>query len=211
MSIRKRPGSNDKTIGVYNHEVSTYVHNTPGAYLPHHDAMLQWIRVALENVSTRTPILEIGSASPRDANFMRAAGYIVQCSDAAQSFVELMRSNGDDALLLNVLTDPIPEEYGMIFANAVAPHFTAPELDIFLEKSLNSLPNSGVLAFNLKIGEGNEWVQEKMMRKRFMQYWSPEEIRAKIAQLPCDILFFDVGALGDHPNHAWINIVIKKP
>lgn len=210
MRIRNRLESNAKTIGVYNHEVNNYVQNTPHSYLPHHDAMLRWIQAALACIPKQVPILEIGSATPRDANFMRSRGYSVQCSDAAQGFVRYMSSIGDDAILLNVLSGPIPQGYGMIFANAVAPHFTVTELDVFLEKCLNSLPDSGILAFNLKIGEGNEWVQEKMKRKRFMQYWDPEEVHRKVTQLPCNIIFFDIGALGDHPNHNWVNIVLQK-
>ncbi len=200
---------NQATIKAYNHEASTYIAKTPHDYQTYHRPMLNWIDTALSELRGKK-VLEIGSATPRDASYMRSKGYTVQTSDASEGFVASLRSQGEPAILLNALTDTLPEGYDLIFANAVAPHFTPSDLNKFLEKSLTALPSGGRLAFNLKIGSGDDWINEKLTEKRFIHYWQPEDIHKALTDLACSVIFFDANASGDFPNHHWANIVIEK-
>lgn len=201
---------NQATIEAYNHEASTYITKTPHDYQPYHQPMLNWIDTALTDLRGND-ILEIGSATPRDANYIRSKGYSVQTSDASEKFVGSLKASGEPALLLNALTDTIPEGYDLIFANAVAPHFTPSNLIRFLRKTLSALPSEGRLAFNLKIGSGDDWINEKLTAKRFIHYWMPEDVKRTLVGFDCKVIFFDANASGDFPNHHWINIVIEKP
>jgi SAM-dependent methyltransferase len=200
---------NKATIEAYNHEASTYITKTPHHYQAHHKPMLNWIDAALAQLGGKA-VLEIGSATPRDATYIRHKGYVVQTSDASEKFVDSLKSQGESAILLNALTDTIPTGYDLIFANAVAPHFTPSNLISFLKKSLLALAPGGRLAFNLKIGSGDAWINEKLAEKRFIHYWQPEEVKEILASTGCKIIFFDANASGDFPNHHWINIVIEK-
>lgn len=200
---------NKATIDAYNHEASTYITKTPHHYQTYHKPMLNWIDAALSQLGGRE-VLEIGSATPRDATYIRHKGYAVQTSDASEKFVDSLQSQGESAILLNALTDTIPSGYDLIFANAVAPHFTPSNLIKFLEKSFSALSAGGRLAFNLKIGSGDAWINEKLTAKRFIHYWQPEEIKEILTGIDCKVIFFDANASGDFPNHHWVNIVIEK-
>jgi 2-polyprenyl-3-methyl-5-hydroxy-6-metoxy-1,4-benzoquinol methylase len=201
---------NQATIDAYNHEALTYITKTPHHYQAHHKPMLNWIDTALTELRGKS-VLEIGSATPRDATYMRDKGYSVQTSDASEKFVDSLQAQGEPAILLNALTDTIPKGYDLIFANAVAPHFTPSNLIRFLDKTLTALPSGGRLAFNLKIGSGDTWINEKLTAKRFIHYWRPEDIKKTLASFDCKVAFFDANAGGDLPNHHWINIIVEKP
>lgn len=201
---------NDKTIGVYDKEASAYISKTPPTHQHYHKSMLTWIDMALAHLSG-DKVLEVGSATLRDATYIRSKGFIVTTSDASTEFVRLLREQGEKPLLLNVLSDPIPTGYNLIFANAVAPHFTASDLSRFLKKAHGTLPPHGRIAFNLKAGTGEEWVNEKLTARRFIHYWQPDDVKHfLLTQNMFKIIFFETNAKGDLPTHHWINIVVEK-
>jgi hypothetical protein len=171
--------------------------------------MLRWIDAALEDLSGKS-VLEIGSATPRDANYIRSHGMKVQTSDATSSLVEYLRTKGENALHLNILTDPLPEGYDLIFANAVAPHFTKKDILNFFDKLNRTLPVNARVAFNLKMGDSEEWINEKLHTRRFIHYWQPSDIETILKRYDFNVIFFETNASGDFPNHHWINIVLEK-
>lgn len=202
--------SNQHTIEAYNKEADIYLFKTPSVYQPYHKRMLDWIEASLKDLNQDTIVLEIGSGTPRDANYIRGRGFKVQTSDASKKFVEQLRAADDNAILFNALNDPVPGKYGLIFANAVAPHFTRDDMDTFITKMYSSLDPGERLAFNLKIGYGEGWINEKLTAKRFTHYWQPDEIKQLLAGYGFKLIFFDSDANGDLPSHHWINIVVQK-
>lgn len=210
VSLMNRSSPNYTTIGAYNRKVDAYISTTPKTYQPHHASMLKWIDNALQQIPPAGFILEIGSGTLRDASYMRSKGYSVQCSDASIGFVEYLRNQGDNAILLDLLNDPILDPFDLVFANAVAPHFTDSDVIKAIKNTYSALPQGGVLAFNLKRGYGDAWVTEKIGEKRYMNYWQPDEIELLIKEQGFHITFMDDHAAGDLPTHTWINIVAKK-
>lgn len=205
--LKKSP--NQVTIEAYNNEVTSYIRKTPPAYKDHHKPMLRWIDSALSHLNGKD-VLELGSATPRDATYMRNKGFNVQTSDASKKFVQNLQRKGEDTIQLNALTDNIPTGYDLIFANAVAPHFTYDDTVQFLNNVSQSLSSGSRLAFNLKIGTGESWINEKFAAKRFIHYWQPEDIKELLAQYAFNIVFLESNVDGDLPNHHWINIVVEK-
>jgi hypothetical protein len=201
--------ANRTTIDAYEKEAENYIRNTPDNYQPHHKPMLVWIDAAVKGLKGNN-VLEIGSATSRDAKYMRNKGFVVQTSDATKKFVNYLRQGGDNALQLNILTDPIPKGYDLIFANAVAPHFTPKDLAIFLDKTYKAIPLGGRVAFNLKIGKSESWIHEKFAAKRFIHHWEPTDVEALLTNYNFKIIFFDINPVGDLPTHHWINIVVEK-
>ena len=200
---------NQITIHAYDQGVRNYILNTPNTHQSYHQPMLRWIDAAVADLSGKK-VLEIGSATPRDATYIRKRGFEVQTSDASEGFVQYLRGLGDNTILLNVLTDPIPTGYDLIFANAVASHFTQTDMVKFLDKATASLQPASRLAFNVKLGTGEAWINEKIPVRRFIHFWQPEDIRSLLDARKLKVIFFESNVAGDIPSHRWINIIVQK-
>lgn len=201
---------NKATIVVYDLNAQEYIDKTPSQYQPHHRGMLEWINTGLSYLPKGGRILEVGSAITRDASYMRSKGYTVQLSDASKSLFKKLQEKGERPLLLNLLDDPIPAGYDMLFANAVAPHFTPADLKHALRKVNASLQPQQVFAFNVKRGEGEAWINEKFTQKRYSRYWQPNEVIQEVIDAGFSVVFMQKSAEGDSPSHRWINIVALK-
>lgn len=202
---------NKATIVVYDQNAQLYIAKTPATHQPHHKQMLEWINNSLEQLPQNGRILEIGSGIIRDATYMRARGYHVQTSDASISLWQELQNAGDfDAILLNALEDELPRGYDMFFANAVVPHFTPDDVRLFLSKVSLALPKEGILAFNVKKGIGDKWINEKFTQKRYSHYWLSEDILKEVEGAGFKIIYSQKSAKGDSPSHIWINITAVK-
>jgi hypothetical protein len=201
---------NKLTLQAYNDAADIYAEVTPPAYTPSHQPMLNWINTSLSGLAPTARVLEVGSATLRDATYIRSKGYFVQTSDAPAAFVENLRKNDPNAIQLNILTDPIPANFDLIFANAVIPHFTEDDMKLFLDKVEQALNKGQRLAFSAKQGQGDSWIHEKFDNKRYIHYWIPESLRNLLLSHHFNIIFFDTGIAGDLPTHTWINVAVEK-
>ena len=141
---------------------------------------------------------------------MRAKNFFVQTSDAVPAFVDHLKNEGEDAFLFNLLTDQFKEDYTMVFANAVMPHFSEDETMIALRKVHNALNAGGIFAFSVKQGQGEEWITEKFDARRYVKYWQSDEIYSLVREVGFKLVFKEEGIIGDLPNHIWINISAQK-
>jgi cyclopropane fatty-acyl-phospholipid synthase-like methyltransferase len=201
---------NDETIKVYNEDLESYIKGTPQEYQENHGPLLKWINATLSMLSKGGRILEIGSGTGREAHYISSKGFDITLSDGAQSFVSYLKSQGDDALLINAVDDPIPTGYEMIFANAVVSHFTPEDLQLVLKKIFDALPQGGLVAFSTKQGKGEKWVNEKFHEKRYIHLWTVDEIKKLVEDAGFSIIFIEHDIPGDLKSHTWINLTAKK-
>lgn len=204
--------NNQATLNVYNREFNAYILNTPQDYSksPSFLAMLKWIDRGLERLKPEAKILEIGSATPRDATYMRAKGFIVQCSDACAGFIEYMNTLGEEAMELDILDPPakaLHKSYDLIFANAVFPHFSDKDVHTALIHISQLLTPNGTLLFNVKNGKGDTWLNERTLSKRYMNYQTPESIVELLKKAGFQIIELDESGEGLIPTHQWIRII----
>ena len=134
----------------------------------------------------------------------------MQSSDAASNFVSYLNSLGEHALSLNILEESPEKKYDMVFANAVFPHFTAADTEIALINIYKCLNPQGILTFNVKQGEGEEWVNEKMTELRYVHYWQPYEIYEQVLKAGYDVILLEDGIDGDLPTHVWTRVIAQK-
>jgi cyclopropane fatty-acyl-phospholipid synthase-like methyltransferase len=201
---------NDITIDSYNKSVAEYIANTPQDMELHSQAMIDWIERALSTAKTGRKVFEIGSATVRDAKFMREHGFQVVCSDAAEGFVQSLRRNSEaDATLFNPLKDKFDTLHSLIYANGVVPHFTSSDFATFLRTVEGGLEPSGVLAFSVKLGIGENWVTEKISEKRYVKYWLPDDICRFVEEHGYSIAAANDN-FGTFPGHHWFNIIAIK-
>ena len=90
---------NDETLAVYETSVQKYIDGTPSVVDGH---VKTWIDETLALVPQNARILEIGTATGRDADYIEAQGYYVERTDATKAFVALQREQGHEARELNV-------------------------------------------------------------------------------------------------------------
>ena len=201
---------NDLTLQAYDKNIDSFLHRTPAAYGAPHIALKRWIDTALSYAKPQGSVLEIGSATPRDAMYIRSHGLTVQCSDAAHGFVKHLQSEGEPAIQLNIIEDTAQKTYDVVFANAVFPHFTIQDTEKALGNIRKCLNPGGILAFNVKQGEGDEWVNEKMHDQRYIHYWQPYEIYEKVINAGYEIIQLEDGIEGDMPTHIWTRVIAQK-
>jgi len=162
--------TNETTLATYQENFDKYIAGTSPEVS---GTQQRWIDRVLARVDKSAPILEVGAAFGRDAAYMQDAGYTdVTVTDAFDAAVDALKERGfADAKKLNVLTDELEGEYGLIFASAVFLHFTEREFETVLGKLHSHLGARGLLAFTVKEGNGEEWSSAKMDAPRFFHYW----------------------------------------
>jgi len=170
--------SNEITLQSYESKIEECIKTIP----PITVEVKKWLNHALSYIKKEDAILEIGSGIGQDAKYIESKGYKVQTSEGAKGFVEVLKKQGFQARVLNILNDAIDKDYNLIFANRVFLHFTPEELEKILNKIYQSLKYQGILAFSVKYGEGSEWFQGEIDAPRYYCYWKPrglEEILRK--------------------------------
>ncbi|HSE29201.1 MAG TPA: methyltransferase domain-containing protein [Candidatus Saccharimonadales bacterium] len=197
--------SNSKTIQSYEDHVQDYIDGTPQEIS---GQIKIWIDESLSNLNKDAKIIEFGSANGRDANYIKSLGYEIQCTDATQAFVDLLKTKGFNATSLNIITDDLDGPYDLIFAQAVLLHFTREEVKLVLEKVFKSLKPGGRFAFTLKQGEGEEWTNKKLGAPRFFCYWNQEQIEGYLNEVG----FENIKITSDvsTKNATWIQIISYK-
>jgi SAM-dependent methyltransferase len=172
-------GSNARTLLSYDERVEAYVDGTSQEVSgPAKD----WLDEALQGLPLDARLLELGSAFGRDAAYIQALGYSLDCTDAVPGFVELLTQRGYQARLLNLLTDDLIGPIDLIIANAVLLHFTHAEFSQVLAKIKAALGLGGRFAFSLKAGQGEGWSVEKIGAPRYFCYWTPEALGPSLKQ-----------------------------
>lgn len=200
--------SNERTLRSYNLHALEYIKYTPQTVEEHTKGMRDWIDKTLELTPKKGVIFEIGSATVRDASYMRKQNYQVVCSDATINFVRMMRKNGENALFFNVLNEPFPDVYSTIYANGVLSHFTVNEVRLALKNIHKHLTKEGILSFSIKYGVGEGWITEKFEDKRFTHFWSEKDIKKVLNDAGFDVIFENTNA-GTYPSHRWLNLVCR--
>lgn len=126
-------------------------------------------------------VLEIGSGPGRDALLLEQRGLRVARTDAARAFVEMLRVDGHDAQLLNVITDPVIGHFDGVLADAVLLHLSVPEFAAALRKLRGAVPVDGPFALTLKEGDGSEWHTRRLDLPRHFTYWREQPLRLALA------------------------------
>ena len=194
----------DITINTYRNGFDKYEERTPKEVS---GEFKEWIDAFTIHLPENGTILEIGSATGRDARYFASKGYRVTCTDIIPEALEKLSEEGFDTSDFDFRNEPKEEwrnRFDGFFANAVLLH--APK-DIFEKAVANIskvLKENGVAGFSLKTGDGEEVTEEKMDAPRYFNYHNEEEIRNLLAGLP-----FEIVSISHADNNKWLHIIIK--
>jgi len=166
--------------------------------------MKDWVDKVLGFVPEYGRVLELGSGYGRDAAYMESRGFEVLRTDAAKGFVDLLRSQGHRAEKLNALTDNFGQSYDLVFAHAVFLHFKPDELKLVLKKVFDCLKPDGLLAFSVKEGEGDGWVDDYLGGPRYFYFWQAPELEKITSE--CGFSIIDITKRTGTRDNKWLHV-----
>jgi SAM-dependent methyltransferase len=165
-------------------------------------AELDWFAAA---VGSGGAVLEIGSAGGRDAIALEERGLTVRRTDVSPGFVELIRSRGYDAEVLDPLTDDLGGPYDGVWASACLLHVERTDLPVVLHRLAEATRPGGALGLSLKEGDGEEWsVHGNVQAPRRFTYWREAPLRAVLSGAGWVVR--DVGHGVGNRGEAWLAI-----
>ena len=198
---------NQKTLLTYENRYQAYIENT----VPEVSGGLKaWLDEALEGLPFDAKIMEIGSGDGRDASYIEGLGYDVECTDAAQAFVNVLLDKGFNAHLHNAILDPIIGSFDLIFANAVLVHFTREETILVTSKVQTALKPRGRFAFSLKKGRGERWTTDKIDAPRFYQFWTRKRVEQLLKNTGFSYWTIGEDSSGRGGSDEWLQVIAYK-
>lgn len=198
--------TNQQTVQSYEDHVQDYIDGTPQQV----DGILkEWLDKTLALTPKDARLLELGSAMGRDAAYLQDQGYVVECTDVTQGFVDMLNAKGFSARKLNAITDDFGGPYDLILASAVLLHFTREETAQVLRKAYDALTDGGMFSFTLKQGEGEEISDEKLGAPRYFCYWQADQIADYLQDAGFEKIDVRDGNWGSR-NVQWLQIIAKK-
>lgn len=168
----------DITLATYEADAEEFVARTPNEL--NHD-FKSYLDMFLSKIQRSDSILEIGSASGRDADYIEAKGFSVTRTDIVEAFIRYQRDLGREIEIYNAIDGDLGRKFDLIIATAVFLHFDGAQFDQALANTRKHLHKSGWFALALKYGEGEEFSDEKLNGERYFRYWKPEEL-SKVLQ-----------------------------
>lgn len=181
--------TNELTIAAYEKHINEYTSGSPQVVDGH---VKKWIDASLSNVAKNAQILEIGSGTGKDADYIESLGYTLERTDATRAFVDLLISKGHAARVFNAITDDILDKYDLIFADAVLLHFTPEETRAVIRKISNALQDEGKFVFSLKQGKGEELTDYKLGATRYFCFWQQDTISQVLRECGFDSVHITV-------------------
>ena len=151
------------------HEYATEISPTPPA--PRADALRRLV-ACLPSGAT---VLEVGSGTGRDADYVEALGASVRRTDAANAFIELQAEHGKHAEVLDLLTDELGGPYDAVLAMCVLIHVDRARTDAVLHKVATALRPHGAFLVSVREGAGEH------ADACHMTYWRRDEFAARLA------------------------------
>lgn len=201
---------NDRTIEAYSEpgSVARYIAATPP--IAESDAK-GWVDRCVNELAPDARILEIGSGGGRDADYIESLGWHVVRTDAVKGFVDYQVERGKDAYMLNVISEPLPQGFDLIVADAVLVHFSDSDSELVVEKVYDALNPGGRFGARVKEGEGEEEkTDDKMDKARYFNYWQQADFEELLVQAGFSRIETDKGTSSRQNHPAWLQVIAHK-
>ena len=121
-------------------------------------------------------VLEVGSGTGRDADYLEARGARVRRTDAAVAFIELQARRDRHAEPLDLLIDELGGPHDAVLAMCVLIHVGRARTDPVLRKIAGALRPHGAFLVSVREGAGEQ------QGACHMTYWRRDEFAARLAR-----------------------------
>lgn len=189
------------TIETYEKEFSKYLEKTPSEISGDSKEYLDQV---LSKLDKNMIILEIGTATGRDADYIESKGFNILRSDVVDSFIALNNQKNKEVIKFNIITDNLDKKFDAILARAVFLHFNDKEFVKAINNVQHHLHEKGIFAFTLKIALGEEVSSHKMDSPRYFKYWQKNDVEFVIKD-SFEILFSTIDS-----SAKWLQLILRK-
>jgi SAM-dependent methyltransferase len=195
-----RIGEKASTIAAYQHGAAEFVASTSAVDQDVIDAIDAFAGMC----RTGAKVLEIGSASGRDADLLEQRGVLVDRTDITPGFVDLMLARGRDARVLDPLTGDLGGPYDGVWANAVLLHLSRDELPTVLHRLHAAVRAQAILYASVKRGRGDAWsTHGTITEPRHFTFWDEPAWLAAHQQASWNVQ--RIWTTHGRRNEVWIN------
>lgn len=192
-----------ETLASYESGFAEYIEKTPQLIS---GVGKKWIDDFLERVRGSKAVLEIGTASGRDADYFSANGLDVLRTDAAEKFVEYQKSLGHAVEKINILDDALLcDTYEGVFANGVLLHTNESGCAYAIRAINNSLKKGGFIALSFKNGVGEKNESEKIGGARYFKFWEQDGVKSLLNKSG-----FEVIDVSESEDGKWLYFIAQK-
>lgn len=199
------PDLNDLTIKTYKEGFAKYTERT----VPEVGAEFkEWMDCFLEHLPEAGSILELGSATGRDARYFRAKGFKVSCTDVIPEALQKLKEDGFEVREFDFRDEIVDDwlaNFDGFFANAVFLHAPQAVFEKAIANILKVLKKNGVAAFSLKLGEGESLTSEKMDAPRYFNYHSELDVRSLLTALD-----FEIIRISQSGDGKWLHVIVRS-
>jgi len=180
-------------------------------------AMPAWVATEIDAFVTGLGgsgrVLEIGSGGGRDALEFEKRGISVRRTDISKGFVELLRSNGFEADLLDPLTGDLADPhrpgrpYDGIWACACLIHVAREDLGTVLGRLAHATRTDGRLHASVREGDGDEQFSHgngAEPRRYVETYWREPALRSALTAVGWHVS--EIRQYVGKPNDRWLSV-----
>lgn len=202
--------TNEDTVRSY--EASAAEYAADAAIMP------EWVELEIDSfvdaLGGTGRILEIGSGGGRDARELGRRGLSVRCTDVAQSFVDLLRTDGFEADRVDPLTDDLADPrqpdrlYDGVWSCACLFHVERDDLVTVLGRLAEATRSRGRIHASFKEGDGDVRSTSRTdPRRRYTDtLWREPDLRAQFAA--AGWVVDELSSQGDEP---WLAVRGHRP
>lgn len=202
MDEQEASESQRVTLKTYEKNFDKYLKDTPQVLVGEFKEYMDFV---LTKLNSDDSILELGSGTGRDADYIESKGFHVFRTELANSFIEYQKSRGKEVARFNAIDGDLGIEFDMVLALAVFLHFTETEFLQAIQNTRRHLTAGGLLILRMKTGEGEEYSYHKMGGMRYFKYWNVDRLASALTQN--DFTIEDVRQTQDG---KWIHVIARN-
>src|SRR5215208_2333436 len=147
-------------------------------------------------------VLEVGSGTGRDADYLESLGATVRRTDATQAFADLQAERGKRVDLLDVVADGLGGPYDGVLAMCVLMHVGHGQIDGVLRNVTAALRPGGAFLVSVREGQGES------PGPAGMAFWSRSEFAERLAEAGLTVEWDDHHV--DCDDDAWLTFLARR-
>ena len=160
------------------------------------------LRRLMASVPPGGVVLEVGSGTGRDADYLESLGAAVRRTDAARSFAEIQAERGKRVALLDVVAQDLGGPYDAVLAMCVLMHVEPEQIDRVLGKVAGALRPGGGFLVSVREGHGES------PGPAAMAFWSRGEFAERLTAAGLTVVWDEQHV--DCDGDAWLTFLARR-